>query len=67
MQKLISIEELQAEAARRGMPGRTLAQVQECIAKCRRQKSDMSMARLMLRVGRLQPDARAWLEKEYPL
>lgn len=62
----ISLAELHAEAERRGMPGRTLEQVQACIAKCRKQKSDKSMARLMLNAGRLQPEARAWLAKEYP-
>lgn len=63
---MISHAELVAEAERRGMPGRTLAQVQSCLAKAKLTGADLDMARLMLRFGRLQPDARAWVAREYP-
>jgi hypothetical protein len=69
---MISHAELVAEAERRGMPGRTLEQVQACIADAKKRAKgknaglDVSMARLMLLAGRLQPAAREWLAKEYP-
>jgi hypothetical protein len=63
---MISHAELVAEAERRGMPGRTLAEVQACIAKCKKTDAAEDMARLMLSAGRLQPEAREWLAKEYP-
>jgi hypothetical protein len=62
----ISHAELVAEAERRGMPGRTLADVQACIAKCKKSDAAEDMARLMLRFGRLQSAARDWLSQEYP-
>lgn len=50
-----------------GMPLRTLDQVRDCLAydKARSKKGeriDLSMARLMLRHGRLTPEARAYVE-----
>lgn len=59
-------EILRADAERLDIPPRTLEQVQSCIAMCKRQKSDTSMARLMLTQGRLAEDAREWLAREYP-
>jgi hypothetical protein len=57
---------LRNDADKAGIPPRTLAQVQAGIAKCRKQKSDKTMARLMLTQGRLTDEARAWLVSEYP-
>ncbi len=68
---MISYAEMVAEAERLGMPGRTLEQVQIDIADARRRSRGRNknlhsaLARLMLRFGRLQPDARAWLAREY--
>lgn len=59
-------EILRSDAEKAGIPLRTLEQVQKCIAKCRKQKSDKTMARLMLNGGRLTDEARAWLSSEYP-
>lgn len=59
-------EWLHAEAEKSGIPLRTLDQVQTCIRQCIRQKSDKTMARLMLRHGRMTDEARAWLSAEYP-
>lgn len=59
-------EKLREHAAESGIPVRTLQQVQSCIAKCKRQKSDKAMARLMLNHGRMTDEARAWLSTEYP-
>lgn len=59
-------EVLRAEADKAGVPLRTLDQVKACIAKCRRQNSDKTMARLMLKTGRMTDQARAWLSAEYP-
>lgn len=63
---MISHAELVAEAERRGMPGRTLEQVKADLAAAKKRKADVSMARLMLRFGRLTEEARAWVAKEYP-
>lgn len=57
---------LRADAEKAGIPLRTLAQVKACIAECRKQKSDKTMARLMLNAGRITDEARAWLATEYP-
>jgi hypothetical protein len=59
-------EILREDADKAGRPLRTLEQIQACIAKCRRQKSDKTMARLMLNQGRMTDEARAWLSAEYP-
>ena len=59
-------EWLKAVAERNNVPLRTLAQVQETLAKAKRQNSDDMLARLMLKAGRLETDAREWLAREYP-
>jgi hypothetical protein len=59
-------EVLRADADKAGIPLRTLEQVQKCISQCRRQKSDKTMARLMLNAGRMTDEARTWLSGEYP-
>lgn len=58
--------EVVAEAERRGMPGRTLEQVKAGLAQAKKTGADVSMARLMLRFGRLQPEARAYVAEQYP-
>lgn len=63
---------LAAEADKAGIPLRTLAQVQADLAACKaraRGKNaglDQSMARLMLKAGRLTNEARSWVATEYP-
>jgi hypothetical protein len=59
---MITHAELVAEAERRGMPGRTLEQVKEGLALAKKTGADVDLARVMLRFGRLQPEAREWLE-----
>lgn len=59
-------EIIREDAEKAGLPARTLEQVQACISKCRKQKSDKTMARLMLNQGRMTDEARAWLAAEYP-
>lgn len=59
-------EILRSDADKAGIPLKTLDQVQACIRKCRKQKSDKTMARLMLNHGRMTDEARAWLSGEYP-
>jgi hypothetical protein len=59
-------DQLRADAEAAGIPLRTLEQIQDCIAQCRKQKSDKTMARLMLKAGRMTDEARAWLAAEYP-
>ncbi len=65
-------EWLHAEAAKAGIPLRTLDQVRASIArdkaraKGKNANLDKTMARLMLNHGRLTAEARAWIEKEYP-
>lgn len=51
---------------RRGIPLRTLTDVQACIAQDKPRGVDVAMARLMLRHGRLTAEAREWLAREYP-
>ena len=57
---------LRADAEKAGVPQRTLHQVQACIRQCRKQKSDKTMARLMLNAGRLTDESLEWLAVEYP-
>ncbi len=63
---------LHAVSEERGIPLRTLDQVQFDLAACKARAKgknidlDKSMARLMLNHGRLCPDARAWVAREYP-
>lgn len=59
-------EALRTHAERSGIPVRSLEQVQQCISRCKRQKSDEAMARLMLNHGRMTEEARAWLLMQYP-
>lgn len=47
-------------------PGRSLEQVRKALAACKKQGSDVTMARMMLRFGRMTPEARTWVAKEYP-
>lgn len=63
---MLSHAELVAEAERRGMPGRSLAQVKDGLAKAKTNGADADLARVMLRFGRLQPAAREWVAREYP-
>ena len=42
--------------------GRTLEQVKEGLALAKKTGADVDPARVMLRFGRLQPEAREWLE-----
>lgn len=57
--------DLHAHAERLGIPPRTLEQAQTFMAEAAKQGSALSAARLMLKHGRLTPDAREWLEKAY--
>jgi hypothetical protein len=59
-------EILSEHSARKGIPLRTLADVQETLERCKRAKADVSMARAMLHHGRLTNDARAWVALKYP-
>lgn len=58
----ISHAELVTEAERRGMTGRTRNQVKADLANAKRNGADIALASLMLRFGRLQPDARNYVE-----
>ena len=58
-------EWLHEEAAKAGIPLRTLDQVQRCLAQAKKTKADVSMGRLMLRAGRLTDDARAYVAAQY--
>ena len=53
-----TLEMLNYHAERLGIPLRTKDQVLATLAQCRKKKSDMSMARLMLKAGRLTDEAR---------
>jgi hypothetical protein len=57
---------LRALADAKGIPLRTLAQVQQAIQQAKRTKADKSLARIMLRHGRMTDEAREWLAREYP-
>jgi hypothetical protein len=54
-------EALRIEADRLGIPLRTLDQVRKGLEQCKKQKSDKTMARLMLAHGRLTDEARAFV------
>jgi hypothetical protein len=45
---------------------RTLEQVKTGIAKAKKTDADASMARLMMKFGRLEPGCREWLAGAYP-
>ena len=63
---MISHAELVAEAERRGMPLTSLERAKAGLAQAKKTGADKSMARLMLRFGRLSEEARTWIAKEYP-
>lgn len=45
---------------------RTLDDVKEAIRLCKKQRSDVTMARTMLRFGNMVREAHEWLRTEYP-
>lgn len=53
-------------AERMGIPLRTLDEVKAALARAKKTKADASMARLMLKHGRLTDEARAYVASEYP-
>jgi hypothetical protein len=60
-------EWLHAEAAKAGIPLRTLEQVRDTLARDKKRSKkgdriDLSIARLMLKAGRLTDEARAYVE-----
>lgn len=57
---------LQADAERLGLPLRTLEQVRAGLNAAKKNGADVSLARLMLRAGRLTDESRAYVEREYP-
>jgi len=57
---------LRARSERKSIPLRTLDDVRADLAQAKKSDTDVRMARLMLRHGRLAADARAWLTSEYP-
>lgn len=62
---MISHAELVAEAEARGMPLTSLEKAKEGLAKAKKNGADVSMARLMLRFGRLTEEARDYIVQEY--
>lgn len=59
-------EWLHADAAKAGIPLRTLEQVSEALSQAKRTKADVTLARLMLNHGRLTEQARAYVAIAYP-
>ncbi len=59
-------EILRADADRAGIPLRTLTQVREGLAKAKKTKADVTLARTMLRFGRMTDEAHAWISAQYP-
>ena len=57
---------LALEAERQGIPLRTLEQTREALRQAKKNKADISVARLMLRHGRLTDEARAYVAATYP-
>lgn len=57
---------LRAQADRKGIPLRTLADVRNTLERCKHYNADAATARLMLKHGRLTDEARAWVALEYP-
>lgn len=53
-------------AAQKGIPLRTLDQVQAALAQAKKNKADEAMARLMLRHGRLTDEAILYIGDNYP-
>lgn len=56
---------LRRAADQKGIPLRTLADVKSALAQAKASNADASVARLMLRHGRLTAPARAYLNREY--
>lgn len=56
---------LRNHADAKGIPLRTLDDVREALTDAKRNKADKSLARLMLRHGRMTDEARTWLTAEY--
>lgn len=63
---MITHAELVAEAERLGMPQTSLERAKARLARAKETGADKSIARLMLRFGRLSPEAREWIASEYP-
>jgi hypothetical protein len=59
-------EWLHAEAAKAGIPLRTLDQVKAGLAQAKKNKCEARMARLMLRHGRLTDEAILYIGDNYP-
>lgn len=57
---------LREHAEAQGIPLVSVWRAQEGLANAKRNKADVSLARLMLRHGRLTDEARAWVAREYP-
>jgi hypothetical protein len=57
-----------AHAERLGIPRTSIWKAQEGLARDKKKGdgTDVAMARLMLRHGRLTDEARAWVAREYP-
>jgi len=53
-------------AKQQGIPLRTREQVRADLAEAKTRDADISMARLMLRHGRLTDEAREYVAREYP-
>jgi len=53
-------------ADKMGYPLGTLDKTKATLAECKKQNSDEGMARLMLRFGRIDDEARDYLVKTYP-
>lgn len=53
-------------AEQRGIPLRTLDDVRDGLAQAKKTNADVSMARLMLRHGRLTDEAREYVARQYP-
>lgn len=59
-------DQMAAEADALGLPRTSIWKAQEGLAKAKKTNADVSLARLMLRFGRLTPEARNYVAKEYP-
>lgn len=57
---------LRALAEAKGIPLRTLDDVKAALERAKKTKADASLARVMLRHGRLTDEARAYVAGEYP-
>lgn len=57
---------LAAQAEQSGIPLRTLDDVRADLAQAKKNKCETSVARLMLRHGRLTDEARAYVAATYP-